>query len=59
MGGVGGVGLIKKKLEAKRAAAMSKLERGKTLDYNPESLERMKPELLKSMCIKYRLDTEG
>ena len=59
MGGVGGMGALKKKLDHTRAVAMNKLERGRTVDYSPESLERMNPELLKRTCIKYKLDTTG
>jgi len=59
MGGIAGMGAIKNKLDKTRTVAMDKLESGRTVDYDPDSLERMNPEMLKRMCIKYRLDTTG
>ena len=59
MGGVLGIGSIKTTLTKTLDTAMTKLESGWTLDYSPDSLERMNPELLKRMCAKYRLETKG
>ena len=43
MGGITGLGRIKNQLTKTRNTAMGKLESGRTLDYNPDSLERMNP----------------